>query len=811
MASRVSSHSIRITADQQAAQATSRNVRRALSTSFPIEIAKEFAKITKQIREEMQAMAKAQQAMARESLNGITALTNAIQKLGQAQRSAVGIPQGLTPAISIPGRGVISPGRSPAIAIPGGLPIVPRLVPSQIPTTPRAPIQLPQGITPQMPPRGGGPVPPGQIPAATGGGGGGPIPPGQTPASGGGGGSNPTHSAGVAAGNQFRKTFMAGFLQGVGLADYIPSNDSLKMRTAGIVTGRAIHRAGTIAASPFLNPGISGLTQALGGIPLVGGMAAGALNAISGMYGRAAGYDQARLANLYLMGGDPLSQGRALISGRPIIEAEAQKIEAAAKRKVQTAQQILAMQRGSTRSQNLVRLAQQGNTSAQHVLSNMRMANTLHLLGSMSGANATNPYVRSSVPIDSADIKKEEQNLASAQNYLLKATGDAAKYRQQAMGRLFGHLFGGDKIGAGFGVPYGMAPEAVQSFLGQYYGARGGDLQEPGTRGRVRQAMIAQTLFGVGAQLSGGFGRADLTGARTDRGGMLNILASAVLQGLRGSQIQEYLQEMVNQGRTAEQQGIKINQDDFARQTSFLSKYVGLNPVQATRIGGGLRGVTQQIGAQGIQTPQQYLMLRAAGFDPSQGRAGYLRAIEGIEGGLDAEGMQRLMGMITQGTGGLEGATPDDTRRMQLLGIKRFFSAVGIPIGFEQAEKLYKTFAIKGPPTSMEAYQEALAPLGAKGIMGQLDVAARGKAGAFAPLAVTQAGMGAEQIKIGREMADTFTKLNKIGLTMADTLTNFKDGLDAIVKLMDMLSKTLNKTTKGGFGGITKRLLGITP
>lgn len=579
-----------------------------------------------------------------------------------------------------------------------------------------------------------------------------------------------------------RRSFGAGLIQGLGIADYFPTDPGMKARLAGNLVGMGIRRAGGAATAPFINPGISGLTQLIGAVPLIGGAAAGALNAASGMFGRAVGLDQARLQNLYLMGGDPMREGAAYLNAarnfKPLYDLKQAEINAQQARE----NQRISSTRELTRKQ----------------LGRIRAQNVVQKIGGLSAGGGRRVFLSPIAQMPTENVQQTAVRMAN--NELIAARQyneqeDRRNFLNNIAGKIFGPLMQGTTgqiFQPGFGAGYGITPEGMQGAISEFYGARGG---LPHDQRNLREALALKNIFGIGYQQTGALGRFRNTGARSDTTAISNIVASAFIQGFRGSHMQEYMQELVTQGREAEQRGVKIDAADFTRQTAVIGA-MGVNPIQALRITGGMNRMARDISQRGIQSPEQFLVMRAAGFDPQGGTVSYLRALENMEGQFTPESLQRLMGFIQQGALQIRGRTEEETTLRRRFAVKRFFGNLNIPIGAQIAQQIVES-GMQTDPKQIETMQASMKALNVTNMRELLDVSARGRTQAGAGLAVFQAGIGAQQIAVGREMTGAFKDLNRISIETAKSIGNFRYQIESVTKAMLAMTRGIERLTRG--------------
>jgi hypothetical protein len=557
------------------------------------------------------------------------------------------------------------------------------------------------------------------------------------------------------------RRFLQGAAQGAGIAQYIPSAPGMGAQIGGAALAGGVRRAAGMAAAPFTMPGIGGVAAGLQGIPLVGGMAAGALQQAAASYQSAVQFDRARMQNLSYMGAAHSTRERAV-----------------AKEWARTqARRSFAKDVGGAQAESAAAMIAAGQEMPESRAFGMGVGHQFQLTGLGTAGNAAT----------STEARQRLQKTGAAE----KTARDKQKAREDA-------LFGAATMRMpmeSFGVSMGMGAMQTQAAFGSFMQARGGRFGEVGDRrgrGQFREALAAQVQFGVGTAQSGQFGRMGMAGGGgTGMMGLATVLQSAVAVGLKGSQVPEFLQTLVGLGQSAEKQGIKLNVAEFSKMTMQL-KSGGLEGLQGQRIAGGFVQATQGLAQRGVQSPLDVLMLRGAGFDPSQGLEGYAAAMQRLET-PDADLMSNVMGMITQGTGGF------GSGGRRLLA-KRALGRMGIQVGLKQAGTLTEAFG-RGEAPDIAGL---LAARGAQGGAGGMIAAAQGMAPASAKKA---AMLEAQRIGVGRK-ADWVVEFEKNAIATGGVMNNFSNNLKDLSGLVAGLVKGLDSLTKGGMGGIVGKVLG---
>jgi hypothetical protein len=604
-------------------------------------------------------------------------------------------------------------------------------------------------------------------------------------------------------GSEQRRGFVAGAAQGLGIAQYIPSERGMGRRIAGAMVGRGVRGAGARATragtAPFTQPGLSGLTTAVGAIPWVGPMAAGQIQALSGMYQEALGFQRASRAALFAQGAAPTPEERRARIARAeeavvqIRQAGALGAEAAGELAADVqAKQARAARPVVKRRQTAGGLpwyARSGRdfpkgSYAAEIAEEMEV--TAEPAAEAEGA-AEGGRRRIRSLVRPTGFRRDIGTVADVKE-VRRQTEEAVKaVRARARAVPTG------LPGAGAGAQFGIGGQEMMQQFGQFMQARGGTYDDVKRRQFVQQ--MAATTMGVSAGTAGQYARMGIAGG----GGfgtadLATVLQSAVAMGLRGSQVPEYLQTLVGLGQQAERQGVRIDERGFGRQSALL-RAVGFQGPQIGRVAAGMTSAAMDLSQRGVSSPVDMIMMRAAGYDPTQGIESYARASNRMAGGMDLDMLQNLMGMIVRGARGGIGRSGRETAVMMT---RRFFGNIKNPIGPGQAS------------TILDAYQqgklgrEHLSMLGKtidqgerRGAHGRLVEEARTRVGRGAYLTQIEAGMEAKRIALGTKMSGTMVKLNEASLSAAGAVANFSGQLKTVAGWMADFTKKMEQVTKG--------------
>jgi len=583
------------------------------------------------------------------------------------------------------------------------------------------------------------------------------------------------------------RNFIAGLGQGTGLAQYIPSGPGMGSRMVGAGIGGMMRRGAGMMAAPFQTPGIGGLATAMAGIPIVGGFAAGALQTAAGAYGSAVGYDRARMQNIAYANESMGNYRRRRTN--PMYDIRRQEVDAAN----QAATAALARQRELQLTRNEM---QRGR--GKRFRARVRVANTMQKMavggrfggfggsvgrGKMDTDQLVNRRLSQDLKDSAAEVKRTQQELDQARQRAKGVSKTRSGGRSSGLGTV------------GMATSLGLDPTQVQGMIGEFYGASGGLFD----RSEFMEAASARVRYGIGAGQSGAFARMGRAGGGgVGGGGLAQALQSAVVMGLRGSQVSEYLATLVDLGQRSEKQGINVDVQAF-QHTAMGLQAAGLRGMQGQRVAGGLISAAQGLSGRGVQNPIDVLMMRAAGFQPGQGLGGYASAMERLES-PDQALLGNILGMVTQGTGGM-GA------KGQGLLVKRALGRMGISVGMRQARDIIGAYQAGETPdiSAMLAAREGMGGAG-----GMYREARRGVRAA-APIAPGAASLAAAQIGVGRGAAGYVQKFERNALRAAGTVnrlsTQFGNLADIIGKGITVIDNLIAKSKESGFAGAARDLI----
>lgn len=568
------------------------------------------------------------------------------------------------------------------------------------------------------------------------------------------------------------RNFGAGLAQSMGVAQFIPSGPGMGARIAGGLVGGGIRRAGGIAASPFLTPGIGGLAQGLSGIPLVGGFAAGSLQSAAASYQSAAGFAQARKQNLYFAN-EQIGQNRGTR---------------------RNAEYDRVLMRSAMARDELAGLSTPTSAQikeAESVVTKKQQATDLTIAADRGfGGTAMRGISR---PLQAAIVKSGKQTLSGRRSKAAKAVAAA----DMALAETQKDLSLGVDSGfgqRGLGVKFGFDPTQEEGMRGQFFGARGGMFR----RNIWNEAMANQIQYGIGFQQSGQFARAGMAGGGGTGGGagaLTAFMRGGQAQGLQGSQIQEYLKTLVELQSKAESQGIKIDAKEFTK-SSMQMKAVGFEGLQGQRVAGGMIGALQGLSGRGVSSPIDMALMRAAGYTGEGGSEEHFRIKAQMEH-PDQKMISKVLGTIATGVQGVEGEYTQ-------AGIaKMFFGQMGVNVGSDQAMKMISNIK-NGKPPGIEDLLNRQKTLNQQSIVDQA-TGTIGKGGAG--ITVGAAALQNQRIGVGMGSAKWVQALEANSISMGKTMNNFGKDIEKLAGFTARALNAVNKIANGGVDGILGKLM----
>lgn len=583
-----------------------------------------------------------------------------------------------------------------------------------------------------------------------------------------------------------RRGFVGGFAQGVGVSEYIPSEPGQGARIGGAMLGRGMRRAAGGIAAPFQTPGVAGMAQGFGAIPLVGGFIGGAISTAAGMYQQAVGFQTAARGALFAQGAGFTPEQMKARKARAEIDVAREKEFGAFM--VQTAEAVRSQRMSESEAKEKIAGKARKVTAAAGGTAGgaLSLATALRAeRARMEAASAKELEAEGgiSVPEPPGGRRRPKEIYTNPKLIRQRTKERVAAIRARAAAQPTG------LPGAGAGVQFGLGPQEMMQLFTQMMQARGGTFDDV-RRSEFVEAMGAQTRFGVSAQQAGAFGRMGIRGGGgTGMGqGLAGVLQAAVASGLRGSQVTEYLQSLVQLGQQAERSGVKINVTEFTRGAATLTA-AGLQGVQAQRVATGMQQAAMGVSKRGVQSPIDVLLARAAGFDPSQGPEGYARVMNKMAGGMTSDMMNKLLAQLTQGAGA-GGFGP----QMQSLMLRRAMGKMGVEVGPGQATQLLASYR-KGTldeyireEETRRMLEEGERPGAKTWLRGEARAGVRRGAG----LTVGAAGLQAFQVGVGARAAKWVVPLERASANAASAISRLSV-LKDFAHVVERATKSLDR------------------
>jgi hypothetical protein len=460
-------------------------------------------------------------------------------------------------------------------------------------------------------------------------------------------------------------SFLRGILQGSGLGDYFPQDTKKGMfkQAAGNVVGQFLKGSasrgaqiyGGIHQMPF--SGMQGLQQAAQGIPFVGGILSGALSEGQAAATRNLEYQRSKIplggflgaGGFRSMAGAEASaqEARQRVLARGITPATAQDIPA----------QIIAAEE-RTKFENRLPGDKHGN---------VMMPGEITPSGLAGGGELAN-VGRARTEALNEENKKRQQ--------ALEDEADRAASAERAKFDVFGRTA---QIGREFG---GKNATESNQFATQLLQRGGGTLQGALDSGALKQAMAAQTVFGVGPEATGAFlkgsRRGGIVGGRSAGENMEDAIRQGISAGMDTTEVRDFLEQIAQGQESFIRTGIPINPKSIAGLTQAFGS---LGVARGGNLATAMTGAAQQVGAHGPQDAMDFLMLQKLGGFQGGGLGDLAKAMENMEdlSSIDPSKFMDLIKTISNQAGGGQSG---------LFSIKRALGDKGANLRFGELRKL---------------------------------------------------------------------------------------------------------------------------
>lgn len=345
------------------------------------------------------------------------------------------------------------------------------------------------------------------------------------------------------------------------------------------------------------------------------------------------------------------------------------------------------------------------------------------------------------------------------------------------------------------GIGMGVAPAQALQMAGQLGQAAG----RPVDPEEFRQALALQRTTGIGVGQTGqAIRQLRYAGEIGGMGGgnmeqVANLIGSAVALGLEGSEIGEYLQAQTGFLGQMVNQGIGVDIDKMrALEASISQSGIGA-PWRGADISRQFVTGAAQVGREGATSAEQFRLMRAFGFTGEGGLEEFFK----IRMGMQSQGLADEMGMRSPQeamSAFIEQFRIQGAGEMTQAGVlQRAFKGIGTTIGPEEAMAMAKGLKA-AEPGAFEIDPEAAERL----------------VSTVAPSVKAEAGIEAERVAIGGQVAGAMQDLERTTNNMAKTFENVLGPvLDAFAAQLEDTTGLMAAATEGGVFGQTLDPLGV--
>jgi exonuclease VII small subunit len=477
--------------------------------------------------------------------------------------------------------------------------------------------------------------------------------------------------------------FLQGLLQGVspGAAGFLQRGPGMRAQFAGQQVGRmgvgAVRGTGMRIGGAMTGGGSAAL---FAGIPGLGGLAQMAAGAV----GQAVEREQAIFRGLLTSGGGGFAAARAARASVAVPgKLSDLELAAAYARGVRNEEETQAYVRTPTVQANNARALARMERRGQAMTREEFEAASL-----VQGREGLSPAERA------AKAQAAGERERSRLEQVNKRERSEARQEAERLGRaaLRAPFEGAINAGALMGMNRTQSIQQATDFARTIGGGIPGQTTMENIYGAQIQGVEAGTSARLLRQMRRGRGGAFIDDPRRQGDVIAGAISDALVMGLEGSEVNEHLSRIAQLQESAEQQGIKLSNEGiggFARAFSVL----GASGPQAGRLAQQFAGAGQRIAARGAQGPMDLAMMRAFGFRPGTGAAGYVGALEAMEtlkGGGGMPGGQ-LFDLLQNVIGGVRG-TSEEAEARRKLALVRSFGSMGVTMGFGQAGAMSNAF-----------------------------------------------------------------------------------------------------------------------
>ena len=624
----------------------------------------------------------------------------------------------------------------------------------------------------------------------------------------------------MGSGSNRGPSFGAGLAQGLGVAQYVPTGPGMGSRIAGAAIGGGVRRGLGGMAAPFMQPGVGGMSAMLQAFPFVGQAASGALSAAQGYWQENVAWQRGKLGLLpYVQNSSERAMTAMGVGGEHFAAARKAGTAAQAERaeeKIFKRKQFDAseaqIKRAEKRMDEQIITPQtirdrpwwQPNTARDFHRSNTAQV----LKGTVGAIGAASNAVSDIFDLEGPAFNKDARIAAfrgrihgGRAESLESAAEKSRRSAFSAQMRAFGKT---GAQGPGYGTRYGFMPTETTGLEGQFLGAYGGTYGKAGSesetvRGMLRESLVMKRAYGIGTETSGAYYRGFTPGGgATGKTSMADVVGTArVGMGLQGGRLQDYLQELVSLQRKAEQQGLKINVKEMSQQGLLLSAGLGFEGPQAQRVLGALTGTAHAVGGRGMQSPQDMLMLQAAGFSGGGGEDYAEARLKLMRQGMSGDVLENLLGNVVGGIAGNQSIGPAG-KQVSLIDTMR---GLGAPISPDLAQKMFAGYS--GGKLSDEAmgeFKRAQDLVGETASLGAQEKRASWMTGVMAPGTKTAASMAAQRILAGGGYGQLMKDMQSSTTAATDALKKFSGSLSVVATTVTKAIKGMDKWAAKNLG-----------
>lgn len=609
------------------------------------------------------------------------------------------------------------------------------------------------------------------------------------------------HAQAVGEAKRAKGAFLQGFAQGVlPEAVMLQRGPGMARQLAGTIAGRAARGfAGGIGMTPFV--GAQGLAQAISSIPGVGGALAAPLSASLSMGGMAVTNMRDQLEMMPFLGNLGSRSGQNFRIQKTLTEqglsseqiaAEVEKARATAAGQVQLTKREEAFAQHAAKRMFEVRARVHGEDAARQKGSDLNLREEIGIRASLNTPELRARFLEAGRETVLGN-KRTEAGSRAAQQAKERLEKAAAEVTERVIEAGVTPL---ERAGRDLA---GMDVMAARQFAGQVVQRGGGTGQDLQQQGMLRAAFAAKTAFGVGADVSGAFlqagRRGGMVGIESGGNALVDAIRGAMQQGLEGSEITTYLEQVADGIQAWKTTGIPINAKSLSGLGAGMAG-MGLGSIRGSSVAQGITTAAQQLSTRGPQSASELLMLQALGGFQGGGVADFEKAQLRLEAGeFSDKDVQNLMRRFTQAGGG--GETGRQTLRAAL-------GDLGVSVSASEAVLLDKQ--LNGgqlSPEELRSVQNIQNQLRRGRSQAPRNLAAlEGRAaGAVDPELKKQAGITNQQIATGTGMIDTMLNLEKSTTNVAQAFEKVADPIKTLTTQIQTLTEVMPRlitTMKAG-------------